>query len=263
MWKHLSSYFENEKPFVDKEGFMPKDVYEYLTNFADDKTILNMLSVNKKFNDEQFFKRVMGRKYPLLLKYKGAERSNETYKEFFIRLVYYLSKLDEEFGIPYIAVPDFDPEGFYLGSLSRNGKINNALVFALEIRDLNAVKHIVERNKDSLNTALHIASTSGYLEFVKYLVSQGANSFSYAIEYAGKHVDVIDFLLDQMLDSEGEQMFDYVLESLTRQGELGNVKLAVEKLGDKLTPEDFTFAIASAEERGYADIVEYLEEYIQ
>jgi len=31
---------------------IPKDVYEYLTNFTHDKTIVNMLSVNKNFRNE-------------------------------------------------------------------------------------------------------------------------------------------------------------------------------------------------------------------
>ena len=50
-----------------------KDTYLYLAQFADDRTILNMLSVNKKFNDPEFFRQVMTRKYTLLIKYKGDE----------------------------------------------------------------------------------------------------------------------------------------------------------------------------------------------
>jgi hypothetical protein len=38
-----------------------KDVYEYLLNFADDRTIINMLSVNKKFNDPIFFEKLLKR----------------------------------------------------------------------------------------------------------------------------------------------------------------------------------------------------------
>jgi hypothetical protein len=35
---------------------LTKDTYEYLVGFADDRDIINMLSVNKKFNDGEFFK---------------------------------------------------------------------------------------------------------------------------------------------------------------------------------------------------------------
>jgi hypothetical protein len=48
-------------------------------NFADDKTILNMLSVNKKFNDSIFFEKIMKKRYPLLIKYK---KKKETWKFF-------------------------------------------------------------------------------------------------------------------------------------------------------------------------------------
>lgn len=37
---------------------LTKDTYLYLTNFADDRTILNILSVNKKFNDPIFFQQI-------------------------------------------------------------------------------------------------------------------------------------------------------------------------------------------------------------
>ena len=34
------------------------NIYEYITNFADDRTILTMLSVNKNFRDENLFRRI-------------------------------------------------------------------------------------------------------------------------------------------------------------------------------------------------------------
>jgi len=89
---------------------IPKDVYEYLTNFGDDKTIVNMLSVNKTFRNEDFFKRVLERKYPLLIKIKGE---NQSWKEFYLEMVYYLSKLEENYGIPYIPNKDYNPKKFY------------------------------------------------------------------------------------------------------------------------------------------------------
>ena len=74
---------------------------------------------------------------------------------------------------------------------------------------------------------------------------------------------MIEFLLYQVLDSKEEEDYDYILDSLVRQGKLENVKLAVEKIGEKMSPDAFTSAIAGADEKGYLDIAEYLEEYIQ
>jgi hypothetical protein len=90
---------------------IPKEVYEHLTNFADDKTILNMLSVNKKFRDEQFFERVMKRKYPELIQYKTDD---ETWKSFYIKMVYYIAKLKEKFRFYYDRQPGYNPEKLYL-----------------------------------------------------------------------------------------------------------------------------------------------------
>ena len=88
---------------------LTKDMYEYLTNFADDRDILNMLSVDKKFSNDEFFRKVLERKYPLLLKFK---KENETHKKFYLKLIFYMSKLKTEFNIPYGSWT-VDPESFY------------------------------------------------------------------------------------------------------------------------------------------------------
>ena len=72
-----------------------KDVYEYMLNFADDKTIINMLSVNKHFNDEKFFEKVMKRRYPLLIEFR---KEKESWKHLFIRMVHILALLYEKYG---------------------------------------------------------------------------------------------------------------------------------------------------------------------
>ena len=89
---------------------LSKDVYEHMTNFADDATILSMLSVNKKFNDEIFFQRVLARKYPHLLNFR---KEGETYKQLFIRMTYYIAKNKEEFNMPYLDAKSYNPETFY------------------------------------------------------------------------------------------------------------------------------------------------------
>ena len=77
---------------------LTKDTYEYVLNFADDRTILMMLSTNKKFRNEELFKKIMERKYPFLIKYKKSE---EDFKDLFIKMIYYMAKLREYFDIVY------------------------------------------------------------------------------------------------------------------------------------------------------------------
>lgn len=87
-----------------------KDVYEHLMNFADDKDIVNMLSVNRKFSDPIFFQNVLRKRYPLLIPFK---QKRESWRQFYLRMITYIAKLQEEFDIPYIPNPDFNPENFY------------------------------------------------------------------------------------------------------------------------------------------------------
>ena len=77
---------------------LTKDTYEYLLNFADDRDVINMLSVNRKFNDEKLFEKIMTKRYPELIKEK---KKDESWKSLFLRIVYYVSLLKERHKIPY------------------------------------------------------------------------------------------------------------------------------------------------------------------
>ena len=87
-----------------------KDIYPYIVNLAEDRDVINMLSVNRKFNDNSYFKRILEKRYPLLLEFKSED---ETYKRFYLRMVKYMAKLWEEFKIPYVAEKGFNPEKRY------------------------------------------------------------------------------------------------------------------------------------------------------
>jgi hypothetical protein len=72
--------------------YLTKDTYEYLLNFCDDKTIINMLSVNKKFNNDNIYERVFKLRYLFLI---NCKKNNETWKKLFVRIVHFIEKLDE------------------------------------------------------------------------------------------------------------------------------------------------------------------------
>ena len=88
-----------------------KDIYEYIINLADDRDVINMLSVNRKFNDDLYFKKILEKRYPLLLAFK---KKDETHKQFYLKMVKYMAKLWEEFKLPYIPSKHYDPETLYL-----------------------------------------------------------------------------------------------------------------------------------------------------
>ena len=172
---------------------LPKDVYEYLTNFADDRTILNMLSVNKKFNDEQFFRRVMERKYPLLIPLKRG-----TYKELFIQMSYYIAKLEEEFGIPYIATKGYNPRLFYKIFQNKPGMIyESAMLSAAEGGHADIVNSMLAKGANNFDAAMRYAAQGGHLNIVKMMVEQGATGFTSALIEATRHdqLEIVKYLL--------------------------------------------------------------------
>ena len=87
-----------------------KDIYSYIVNLAEDRDVINMLSVNKKFSDDSYFKKILEKRYPLLLRFKSH---HETYKRFYLKMVKYMGKLWEKYKIPYVAAKFFNPETRY------------------------------------------------------------------------------------------------------------------------------------------------------
>ena len=149
-----------------------KDIYTNLLNFADDRTIIHMLSVNKKFNDDIFFERVMRRKYPLLLEFRNPD---ESYKKLYLRMVKYIAKLEEEFEIPYISGKYNNPEIFYK-MYNRHPKTIYiyAMYRAVEARDIEMVKLLFKKIHPryynvSINSAIKLAEKYRYQEIIDYL----------------------------------------------------------------------------------------------
>jgi len=170
-----------------------KDVYEYLTNFIDDKTIINMLSVNKRFNkivDENFFKRVLERKYPMLIPFKEKTQS---WKDFYLEMVYYLSKLEEEYGIPYIPTKDYDPKKFYKVYKKYKTIYNGAMTYAASGGHMDIVKLKIHKGSNNLNIAMSYAAEEGHMDIVKSMIQKGADYFNGAMFNAaeGGHMDIV------------------------------------------------------------------------
>ena len=78
-----------------------KDVdREILKHVADDELIRVCSTDKKTWNevcDDNFLRRRLA-KYPNIAKYK---LSNESWKEFFLRVIYFIAKMQEKFGFEY------------------------------------------------------------------------------------------------------------------------------------------------------------------
>jgi Ankyrin repeats (3 copies) len=227
---------------------IPKDVYEYLMNFVDNKTLLNMLSVNKKFHDEKFFQRVIKRKYPFLIDFK-----KKTWTELFLRMSHYISKL-EILGIPYIPTKGYNPEQFYKDYKYNKYIFNYAMRNAVIGGNMEIVKLMIEKGAADFNYAMREAAEGGQMEIVKFMIEKGATSFNWAMAGAaeGGYMEIVKLMIEK-----GSTNFDCAMNNAARGGYMEIVKLMIEK-----GATDFNWAMADAAKGGHMEIVNYLKQVI-
>ena len=208
---------------------IPKDLYEYLAGFADDKTIVKMLSVNKKFNDPVFFQRIFNRKYPLLIRYK---KDNENWKDFYLSMVKYISKIEEEFGIPYIPIENYNPKKTYNDHKKGINIYNNAMFFAAK-GHMEILKLLIEKGADNFNDAMVSAVNEENINIniIKILIEKGATNLYYALRSA---IEEGNIELVKLLIEEGATDLDYPLIIAGEKGNIEIVKLLIEKGADAI-----------------------------
>ena len=149
--------------------YVNKDIYEYMANFLDHKTVLCMFSVNRKFSQDIYFERYMRRKYPLLLPFL---EENEKYKFFFMRFTHYIYKLEKYYGIPYIPTKGYNPIDIAMYAVDKHGI---AMIWAAEGGHLNIVKLMVEKGVYKSNVfseALEWAASNNHEHVVDYLIQE-------------------------------------------------------------------------------------------
>jgi len=223
-----------------------------VTDIPNDKTILTMLSANKNFNDEKFFERVLDNRYPLLKKFK---RPDESWKVFYLRMIYYIALLEEKYGIPYIPNKDYDPETFYNKNKDTENIYNTAMTTASKGGHVNIVKLMIEKGATDFDVAMSTAARAGNLEIVK-LLKQYMNeksdrgAIAEAIEIA-EDEDPLDILLHTnpselaKICSENEEFVEICRESsfINKYGEIWGFVRLIEgpmeyyeiKIGEKRT----------------------------
>ena len=162
------------------------DIYEYIACLADDSATLNMLSVNKKFLGENYYRRVIQKKYPYLANMKKygkpftykrvfkREHHTETYnymltwRQCYIKNLKFILKIEEIFHIQYFYIKFYFPERLLQRLFREKNPYSYILHQALEqgradIRDI-----ILERNLAvPVNSLLSACCRSGNIALVK------------------------------------------------------------------------------------------------
>jgi len=146
----------------DQFKYTSKDMVFKIMDEMDDFTLLNFCKINNQrdsegvlyCNNEKFWENRLLRKYPLLIKFKGE---NESWKEFYLEMVYYLSKLEENFGIPYIPyIPTryYNPKRFYKKFKDSEDIFNEAMIWAVKGGHVDIVELIIEKGANDFNRAI-------------------------------------------------------------------------------------------------------------
>ena len=263
-----------------------KDVDREILKYVDDKELLEICTINKKtWNevcDDAFLRRRLLNKYLGIEKYKS---DRETWKQFLLTAIYYISKLEEEFSFSYSS-GDFKKQ-YTLLNIYKGGEL---LYTAAGEGELEIIKYLVSKGLDihyENNYAFQEASEKGHLEIVKYLLEHGADIHAdddYALIFASVcgHLEVVKYLVehranihanddDSVISASGSGHLE-IVKYLLDHG--ANIHATREKpLRDAITYGKFevvqylidqgaNIGIASqtAREYGHDKIVKYLEE---
>jgi hypothetical protein len=220
---------------------LTKDTYEYILNFADDKEIINMLLVNKKFagklNDEGFFKQLVEKRYPLLVEFKNE---HESWKHFYLRMIKYIYLLKEKYGIPYLRIEHYNPEQFY------NKHDANAGILIL----YRAIKLILENGKhsDILEELLD--------RFIKEAGGEAGISVRLSLNDFFNNIEADDLRNVIILINKGADDFDTLLSTATFFGHFDIIRFVLENFRDKIADISITEAIETSND-------EIIKEYIR
>jgi hypothetical protein len=232
---------------------LPKDVYLTLAERADDKTIIQMLSVNKKFNDPKFFQLIFEKKYPLLVRFK---KDIESWKNYYLRTIYYLSKLHDDYKLDYVPAPSLNPRFYYYQIKYGNNnisKLRSYISYVTETGDLN----LINKHKDKFSDKYYMkkgAVRSGNIDIVKYV---------------GDIEPEDNYLMEQAIESRNPNMVEYVLSKATEPSVMHDVYafIGALKIADldqakyyeiKLRPDGYDYPMEAGIVSGDLDIFKYI-----
>jgi Ankyrin repeats (3 copies) len=221
-----------------------------LARKMDDKTLLTFCKTDKYFNskicdDPFFWKRRLEEKYPLLIEFKKGSS-----KEFYLKMSYYISKLEEGFGIPYIPTKDYNPENFYNIYKDDENIFDMAMSFASEGGYMEIVKLMIEKGATNFDSPMVYAARGGNMEIIKLMIEKGATYFNWGMSYAaiGGHMEIVKLMIEK-----GGTDFDTTMNNAAKGGHMEIVKLMIEK-----GATNFNWTMINASEGGHMEIVKFM-----
>jgi len=204
-----------------------KDVDREILSKLDDRDLLKACSIDKyTWNtvcDDVFLKRRLLPRYPKIEKYK---KENESWKQFFLRSIKYISLLKENFNYIYKS-GNFEKKYIIL--------ISEKLLNFIRKSNLNMVIWSIKNgadvnyeNKITGDDPLSIATEKDKnLEIVKYLVEHGADiekSDAIRSSIESGQIKITKYLITVM----GPKIFEYAMTSAILSNRLNVIKFLIE-----------------------------------
>lgn len=240
-----------------------RDIDREILHRITDEEVLRVWMLDKRTYWETCDDGFLRRRLQNLEKYKSCN-SNETWKKFFGRYVYYKREMKNIYNFEY-------KEGNFLKQYDILKRSKEVLVIAVLGEELSLVKYAVENGENIHmynNMAFRTACEEGYLEIAKYLVEKGAKISemdNYALRYASSNgrLEIVKWLVEEQ-EEEKEQGVDiHSRDDLSfrwacEKGHLEIAKYLVEKGCDIHILNDL--AIVLAAENGHLPVVKWLTE---
>ena len=238
-----------------------KDIDREVLKYVDDRELLKICSLDRKtWNevcDDNFLRRRLTSRYPDIEKYKSQI---ETWKSFYLRFLYYISKLKEEYQFTY---SNGNFENQY--NLLKKYRGSELLIEGAKTGESDIVKYAIDKEgiRYMYETALTWASVYGHLQIVKYLVEHGADIHAFddnvliAASTNGRY-DVVKYLVEKGANIHAKD--DAALKSAVKYGQLPVIKYLLEHSVDREYLKNI--ALKTARKERQKEVIEYLKSFV-
>jgi hypothetical protein len=208
-----------------KKGYITgsKDTdYVLLQNMGDKELFQTMLINKDKLNlGQKFFEERLRERYPSLIKFKNEK---ETWANYYLRMIHYISKLKEEYNLDYPRKFAFESPRRYLKTLRKNfrpeHKFFYPIFFAVSDNDekklFNLLDDIVER-KDSIEEETGEEDKYYFQEAVEHAIVSGNIPLYLKIREKYKNYEeffdhISEYFYEIALESGDKATIDYIFE---------------------------------------------------
>ena len=120
-------------------------------------------------------------------------------------MTYYIHKLEEDFGIPYIPTKGYNPRVLF----NSNDKYNEAMKYAVQGGSLDLVKFFIDKGADDWDTGMRYAAQGGSLDLVKFFINKGADYWNWGMYGAaqGGSLDLVKFFIQKGANDWDDGMY--------------------------------------------------------